>query len=245
MSRDIDPRPAFSMRDYRRRHLGRPSRAFRHLQVQRQLNRARGMSRGLAVGLDHFQLAVFLVDRDSTVLEMNQAAAGLLRRPDCPLRYESRRLRTATSQTTGWLHASIGRAVEMIRGGEAHGPAMLRLPKADDSGMIGVMVAPVRRGDTLGLAVEPLALVFASDPADKMVLGDEALMRLLGLSAAEASVATSLVNGDSVEEIADRRTVSRETVRVQLESVLGKTDTHSQGQLIALVTRSLAMLRRG
>ena len=93
--------------------------------------------------------------------------------------------------------------------------------------------------------MEPLALVFASDPADKMVLGDEALMRLLGLSAAEASVATSLVNGDSVEEIADRRTVSRETVRVQLKSVMGKTDTHSQGQLTALVTRSLAMLRRG
>ena len=31
MTRDIDPGPAFSTRDYRRRHMGRPSRAFRHL----------------------------------------------------------------------------------------------------------------------------------------------------------------------------------------------------------------------
>ena len=38
MSRDIDPGPAFSMRDYRRRHLGRPSRAFRHLMTPERDN---------------------------------------------------------------------------------------------------------------------------------------------------------------------------------------------------------------
>jgi DNA-binding CsgD family transcriptional regulator len=37
--------------------------------------------------------------------------------------------------------------------------------------------------------------------------------------------------------------VSAESVRKQLKTVFSKTETRSQGQLIALVSRSLAMLR--
>jgi len=38
---------------------------IRALQLQRQLARARHVAQGMAVGLDHFQIAVILVDRDA------------------------------------------------------------------------------------------------------------------------------------------------------------------------------------
>jgi DNA-binding CsgD family transcriptional regulator len=38
--------------------------------------------------------------------------------------------------------------------------------------------------------------------------------------------------------------VSKETVRAQLKRALAKTETHSQAQFVAVIARSLAMLRR-
>jgi DNA-binding CsgD family transcriptional regulator len=65
-----------------------------------------------------------------------------------------------------------------------------------------------------------------------------------GLSPTEAEVAARLATGDRIEDIADARGVSQETVRVQVKRALAKTEMRSQGQLIGLLARSLAALRR-
>jgi DNA-binding CsgD family transcriptional regulator len=56
-------------------------------------------------------------------------------------------------------------------------------------------------------------------------------------------VAARLADGERIDDIAENRGVSRETVRVQVKSILAKTGTSGQGQLIGLVARSLAALR--
>jgi DNA-binding NarL/FixJ family response regulator len=56
--------------------------------------------------------------------------------------------------------------------------------------------------------------------------------------------AAQLVAGDRIEDIADARGVSRETVRVQVKNLLAKTEARGLGQLIGLASRSLAALRR-
>lgn len=57
-----------------------------------------------------------------------------------------------------------------------------------------------------------------------------------GLTAAEQEVVRELASGLSLREIAARRSRSLNTVKTQLQSVLTKTGTRSQGQLLCMVT---------
>jgi DNA-binding CsgD family transcriptional regulator len=58
---------------------------------------------------------------------------------------------------------------------------------------------------------------------------------LFDLTAAEAKVACSLTDGSSVETIASASSLSRETIRNQLKSVLTKTGTKRPAELIGLL----------
>lgn len=64
-----------------------------------------------------------------------------------------------------------------------------------------------------------------------------ALAQAFGLTQAEARVASMLVEGRSVNSIAEKLGVAPNTVRMQLKAVFAKTDTRRQGELIALLTR--------
>lgn len=70
------------------------------------------------------------------------------------------------------------------------------------------------------------------------------LISQFGLSPAEAQVAARLAMGDRIEDIAESRGVSQETVRAKVKRVLAKTETRSQGHLAGFVSRSLAALHR-
>jgi DNA-binding CsgD family transcriptional regulator len=63
------------------------------------------------------------------------------------------------------------------------------------------------------------------------------MMRLFGLTPAEARLAGLLVEGQSVNEIAEGLKLSRETVRNQLKIVFAKTGAHRQGELVALLSQ--------
>lgn len=83
-------------------------------------------------------------------------------------------------------------------------------------------------------------ILLITDPDDRPP-GNAAILRdLFGLTAAEAALAAGLLAGATLGEIAASHTVSYETTRSHLKAVLGKTGTHRQGELIAL----LACLRR-
>jgi DNA-binding CsgD family transcriptional regulator len=58
---------------------------------------------------------------------------------------------------------------------------------------------------------------------------------LFDLSPAEARVAQKIVEGSSIEDIAAANNLSRETIRSQLKSVLTKTGTSRQAELVGLL----------
>lgn len=65
----------------------------------------------------------------------------------------------------------------------------------------------------------------------------EIISEAFSLTAAEAKVAAMVAAGLSPEEIAGELQVSRETVRNQIKAIFGKTATHRQSELAALVSR--------
>jgi DNA-binding CsgD family transcriptional regulator len=67
------------------------------------------------------------------------------------------------------------------------------------------------------------------------IAGD--LIAAFGLTPAEARLAGKLLSEESVESAAESLGVAIGTARNQLKAVFQKTDTHGQGQLVAVMAR--------
>jgi DNA-binding CsgD family transcriptional regulator len=57
------------------------------------------------------------------------------------------------------------------------------------------------------------------------------------LTNAEAKLAARLAGGEDIDAAAAALGVTRQTARSQLKSIFGKTDTHRQAELVALLAR--------
>jgi DNA-binding CsgD family transcriptional regulator/PAS domain-containing protein len=214
----------------------------RALQVQRQVSIAQKRAGALKLALDHFPTGVLVVDVSGRVVSMNAAAEALLAASDCPLRTAFSRLSTRDPNDAAWLVAALRDAVRTGRAGDGGVVPVRRLRERDAH--LAVMVAPMRDTNPLAPGHEPLALVFVSAPSSAPPPMTDVLMRQFGLTPAEARVTARLAAGEGTEEIAARHGATRETVRQQIKSALAKTGARGQGQLIGLVLRSLAALRR-
>ena len=65
----------------------------------------------------------------------------------------------------------------------------------------------------------------------------EALRRWFGVTRTEATLMIELARGKTPKELADERGVSMATIRSQLRSIYGKTDTRGQAEVVSLVAR--------
>lgn len=101
----------------------------------------------------------------------------------------------------------------------------------------------VRLTDGLGLRFLPLPsparLTLGETPAVAMVLASDmaeprlaAIARRAGLSPAETEIVSLLVQGLSVDAVAERRGAARETVRTQLKSIYLKTGSATRADLL-------------
>jgi len=81
-----------------------------------------------------------------------------------------------------------------------------------------------------------LALVF-QDTKEPLKLSHRALWRAFKLTNAEAELASLLLEGCSVGECAHRQHLAKQTLRNHLGSIMKKTQTNRQPQLVALLTR--------
>lgn len=92
---------------------------------------------------------------------------------------------------------------------------------------------PGERFAKFGTRAELLGLL--GDPVLRPLASNDQLAELFGLTPAEARLARALAEGESLDTLSQSRQVSRNTLRAQLQSALGKTGTDSQRALIRLV----------
>ena len=214
----------------------------RALQLQRQMQRAEFMSNGLKLVLDHFPTAVFLLDEAARLQHMNASATELLARPGQPFKITQGRLRTDDAPSSAQLARCVAQAAGIASGSTSEPVPILRFHR--DGISFAVMATPLRPTDRGVGGAMPLVAVFVSDPANASLIDSERLRRQFNLTGAEARLAASLVAGASLAEVAEVRGTSIETLRTLLKRVFLKTETRSQAQVIGLIERSLARLRR-
>jgi DNA-binding CsgD family transcriptional regulator len=83
-------------------------------------------------------------------------------------------------------------------------------------------------------------MVFLRDPESKPKPAPAVLRDLYRLTPGEARLAADLLSGSSLQEIAEARRLSRETLRSQLQDLFRKTGTNRQAALINFLATGLA-----
>lgn len=94
---------------------------------------------------------------------------------------------------------------------------------------------PIRSVAFEDLNGDAKAIVFAYDLSDASKVQPPLLRDLFGLTAAEARAALALLGGGTIEEIAQRLTISLGTLKTQLAHVYAKTGTTRQIDLLKLL----------
>ena len=212
--------------------LDRLAELSRRLAGAAELACAFGFAR-LGAALHAFEAshsAVAMINRMGEAVCLNRSAERLLG-PD--LQIVRRRIvsgsRDATQALDRALHDLIWR-----RSAEPCRPPVV-LPRRNGRPIVAY---PSRLSGAAreGFAVAEGFIVFVDLAARPTPVAAD-LMRVFGLTHAEARLADRLLREESLEAAAASLDVSYWTARNQLKAIYQKTDTHAQAQLIALITR--------
>ncbi|TLX70628.1 hypothetical protein FAS41_27350 [Pseudomonas nicosulfuronedens] len=190
--------------------------------------------------LGHYGIGSLLLDGRCEVLEIDESARRIIAEHPA-LGIHGNRLKLTAAADDSALQALLEDA----------------LGDESASGCHAMRVAGMTPLELLARALHsPLRHVCQSSPALVLHLRSEArvsealdyenpLMKLLGLTATEASLALRLAQGSSLVEAAQFLGLTEQTVRTYSKQIFAKTATRGQADLVRLVLSSVARLGAG
>ena len=229
---------AYAQEDRRRvaRFLPHLNRALRLRQRLEQTAIAQTASLD---ALERLDTAVFVLDGECRVLHSNRLGSQLVH-DTTEVKVRAGRVRLSDPELDSQLLRRVREAIRTAAGvpqtpGSVFAePRVGRLP-------ITVLVTPLRATWSRRGAASPAALVFMRDP-EHAAPAQHLLRELFGLTPTEAAIAAVLAQGQGLEQIAAQFNIGLGTVRSHVKTILAKTGTHRQAQLVALLAHSVASI---
>ena len=204
----------------------------RALRLHLQFSELKAQADNLERAMDNLPTGIILLGKNGQVLHTNRAAANILREND-GLVMARGRLRAERNAESAVLENLIARAGSA--GKEAGTAEALTVSRRVRRGL-QVLIAAARTagGDRNG----PLqAIVFLTDPTQRLGSNGDILRALYGLTPAESRVALLLGDGHAPPAITGLLGVSLNTLKTQLASIYRKTGTARQSQLVRLMAQ--------
>ena len=184
--------------------------------------------------LDGAQAPLLLLDANGGVVHASAEADRLLHEAD-GLRAGRDGLRAATPALSARLRAVLARAAGSSRAPGVSGALRLRRPSGKPD---LVLVAIPARSRSFGPDIGRASIILQiTDPLARTTPDPAILADAFDLTPSEAILAADLLCGLSVVEAAAKRGRSVATVRTHLASVLAKTGTARQSDLVRLLSR--------
>jgi DNA-binding CsgD family transcriptional regulator/PAS domain-containing protein len=204
----------------------------RALRLHFEFSELKARNEGMETALNMLTIGVILLGAKGEVLLMNRRAEEVLNRRD-GLLLTNGKLSAAIYGESGRFQMMIGGAAHTGcgKGFSAGGTILISREKGRP---ISVTAAPLHEFSA-NLSQQPAAVLFISDPDQRVELPSDMLRRCYGLTPAEARLAMILVEGRSLKEAADSCAVTHNTAKSQLKSVFMKTQVRRQGELIRLL----------
>jgi DNA-binding CsgD family transcriptional regulator/PAS domain-containing protein len=185
--------------------------------------------------LDTLSLGIVMLAADGHVVFSNRAAEDILRSNDglvvrrCQL-VASHHERDEELQNL--VRYATGRDV-------SNSPPGVLVTRPSGLPPFHLTASPLRRTPSPFVhAASPVAVVLITDPGKHRPVAAESLKQTYGLTTREASLATALASGQSLDEAAVQLQMRYETARTHLRRILSKTDTSRQTELVLLIERT-------
>ena len=175
--------------------------------------------------------AVIVLDTGGQVLTMSPRAEQIVCHGD-GLRVQHRRMLADSPLATERLNVTIACAIKSTSVGSAGGG--VRVPRTVTGGSWLALVSPCPRFLEHLPVRTPAAIVRILETSPKTLLS-ATHAGLFGLSRREADVAAALLSGHSLESLCHALGISRNTVKVHLQSIFRKTGTNRQSELVHLL----------
>lgn len=217
---------AFSPDD--KRHL---SLLLPHIKNAMQINnRAHALSQGQIVTLsamDQLSLGVIIVGTGGIVRFANKTVERILQ-SDLGITIRHGHLCLENTATQQALLKAIDDAHKASTGNKG-----TMIPLWDRSERpISLLVSPFAPVEVKGWPIGPVAAVFINNPDERRGLREDAISKLYALTPAEARLAKGLLDGERLQDYADRVGISLHTVKTQLKQVFSKTGHSRQSDLV-------------
>ena len=186
--------------------------------------------------LDHLPTGVMLVDDTGCVVVMNREAREIVKAGDGLAVGGNGELRAAVLLEGHKLRKLISEAVGINGDGGVRSGGAMTVSRPSGKRTYSILAAPIKasRFDT-GSRTKAAAVVFIGDPESEPRPAVEILCTFYGITRAEARVLQGLCLGKRIEDIADDQGQSRETIRSHVKSLLFKTGSSRQSDLVRLV----------
>jgi DNA-binding CsgD family transcriptional regulator/PAS domain-containing protein len=217
-------------------HVALVARLMPHLRravvLRRQIGDADMLVAAALSALDTLPHGVLLLDRHGRAMHANAAAVAILSSED-GLRIRDRQLHAASPSLTNRLHAVLAAAAG--RDGNPPRAGVLRLPRPAADSMLALLAMPFRQDTEWAWAGTPAVLLTVSAPYAVRPPTERVLTALFGLTAAEAALASALLSGLELKEIAVRDGRSLSTVRTLLARLMAKAEVGRQAELVRVL----------
>lgn len=185
--------------------------------------------------LDRLPMGVVLLDIQGRVVFLNRAAEALASCADGFRVEASGRCAAAGETETRALRKLIAEACHGTACGKPRRGGAVALARRCSPRPLTAAVAPLSGEDLPFIGPAPGTVLFLCDPDRQADPDDSFLSRLYGLTRAEARLAAALAGGHSINDYAEARGLSPNTVRTQLKQILAKTGTRRQAELVKLL----------
>jgi DNA-binding CsgD family transcriptional regulator len=208
--------------------------------LHREMYRTRALAASSMAALELVPVGVALLTASGSLAHANQRAHDLFAGTGAMSVGPGGKLRAASTAATGKLQRLIHESLCTSAGkGVGHGGT---LQLAGPSGRrLHVLVSPLPAHAAFD--AKATAAVFCSDPDAVVGRFSRRLEIMYEMTAAEAQLTEALVNGKSLQEFADSRRVSMNTVRTQLKSASAKTGARRQADLVRMILTGPAIFK--
>lgn len=211
------------------------------VQLRSELDLVDAERRFYAGTLERLAIGAVLLDKKGRVLKTNAAADEILAEND-GLRLAKDSLQATYGNENGELHRLIA---EVIAGGSRSTPSLvagMSLTRPSGRPSLGIVVRTAPLTEWSESSARPAAVVVIRDPETKLEASQTTMKRLYGLTPAETLLALRLLEGLTVDEAAERLSISRNTARCQLRAIFAKTGVTRQTELVRLLLNGVAHL---
>ena len=207
----------------------------RALQIHHRLEAATVEREAFRETADQLSRGLFTFDARGRLLWVNRAGEEICGQAD-GLTIERGMLTTALATETERLRRLVHGAVEAANGAVLADGGTTLISRPSGRRPYVAFSSPLQAGQRLIDDRQPAAVLFVADPERTPEIPLNRLMRLYGLTGAEAQLALQLAGGFDLKMIATAMGKTLNTVRSQLKQVFQKTGTKRQAELMRLLS---------